>query len=340
LRAKYRKRSLKQDETRETVIVKTTSSLPLVTFIVVNRNTAALLERCLKHILASEVDARLEVIVVDNGSTDDSAARARMICPDAIVIEAGRNLGFAAANNLARQGASGDYLLLVNTDALLHPDCAAKLLEVMFRNPRAAMVGPQLLNEDGSRQTSYEATPTLATETLNRSLLKRLFPKRYPGKRRALDGPTEVETLIGAVMMIRTAAFDSVGGFDEGYFFFLEETDLACRLRDKGFLVIHEPRAKAVHLQGGTAKQVEAGARIEFYRSRYLFFRNRYGRLRTGILKGVLFASIALRVFGLGAANLLSLWRNKNLARKFGVDAALLRWHIGGFGPGAGLPRE
>jgi GT2 family glycosyltransferase len=313
---------------------------PLVSVIVVNRNTSGLLEKCLAHVLSSELDPRPQVVFVDNGSTDDSVARARKACPDAIVIEAGRNLGFAAANNLARKRASGDFLLLVNTDAWLRPDCAAKLLDVMRVNPRAALVGPQLLNVDGSRQTSFEAVPTLATETLNRSLLKRLFPKRFPGKNALLDGATEVEALIGAVMMIRSEAFDMVRGFDEDYFFFLEETDLACRLREKGFVVIHEPRAQAVHLQGGTAKQIEAAARIEFYRSRYLFFRKRYGNLRTAILTGVLFAAVSLRAAATGAANLLSLGRSKKLSDKFRVNLELFVWHIGGCGPGPGLPRN
>ena len=123
-----------------------------------------------------------EVLVVDNGSSDDSVAKVKTAYPGVIILEAGKNLGFGAANNVAAKLARGRYLLLVNTDAFLEKDCARVLLELMKSDPRIGMVGPQLLNEDGSPQTSFEATPTLVTETLNRSLLKRLFPTRFPGK--------------------------------------------------------------------------------------------------------------------------------------------------------------
>ncbi len=216
-----------------------------LTFIVVNRNTASLLVECLDRIFRSDLPERPEVIVVDNGSTDDSVARVHRTYPQVRVIDAGRNLGFAAANNKAVKEASGKFLLLVNTDAMLDADCATTLLRLMNSDPRIGVAGPQLLNADNSPQTSYEAVPTLATETLNRSLLKRLFPHRFPHRSRKLAGPTEVEALIGAVMILRREAFDALTGFDEDYFFFLEETDLAVRMRRAGWKVVHEPRARA-----------------------------------------------------------------------------------------------
>ena len=249
----------------------TDSPQPELSVIVVNRNTADLLLTCLEHVLRSNLDEEPEVLVVDNGSSDDSVARVKAAYPSVIVLEAGKNLGFAAANNLAAKRARGEFLLLVNTDALLERDCARTLLDLMKSDPRIGMVGPQLLNADGSPQTSFEAVPTLVTETLNRSLLKRLFPKRFPGKKPA-QKVFPVEALIGAVMMLRRESFEALGGFDEDYFFFLEETDLAVRMRLAGWQILHEPRAKAVHLQGATADTDPASARIEFYRSRYLVF--------------------------------------------------------------------
>jgi GT2 family glycosyltransferase len=313
--------------------------IPL-SFIVVNRNTADLLVRCLDHIFQSELDPNPEVVVVDNGSRDDSVSRVKELCPQVIVIEAGRNLGFAAANNRGVQQARGDFVLLVNTDALLQKGCAQSLLKIMEADPRVGMVGPQLLNEDGSLQTSYEAAPTLATETLNRSLLKRLFPSKYPGKSRRRTEPEDVETLIGAVMMIRRPALEALGGFDEDYFFFLEETDLAVRMRQAGWKVIHDPCASAVHLQGATAKANPASARIEFYRSRYLFFRKHYGVRAMRLLKGVLTTNLALNVLALGLASLLTFGRAAKVAAKYRVRAALWKWHLKGCPDGVGLPRD
>jgi GT2 family glycosyltransferase len=311
-----------------------------LSFIVVNRNTADLLVSCLDHIFQSNLRSSAEVIVVDNGSSDDSVSRAKESFPQVTVIEAGRNLGFAAANNRALQQAKGEFVLLVNTDALLEKGCAQSLSYVMESDSSVGMAGPQLLNADGSLQTSYEATPTLATETLNRSLLKRLFPAKFPGKHRRPSEPEQVETLIGAVMMIRRQALDQLGGFDEDYFFFMEETDLAVRMRQAGWKVVHDPRAEAVHLQGATAKTHQAAARIEFYRSRYLFFRKHYGVRAMRLLKSVMAANLTANVVGLGLTSLLTLGRVEKVSAKYGVRAELWIWHLRGCPEGAGLPRD
>jgi len=308
--------------------------------IVVNRNTVDLLIKCLEHIFSSDLDSEPEVVLVDNGSRDDSVSRVRERFPRVKIIEAGRNLGFAAAVNRGVAVCSGNYILLVNTDALLEKGCAKSLLDLMITVPRVAMAGPQLLNDDGSLQTSYEAVPTLATETLNRSLLKRLFPSRYPGKRRLLFAPEPVQALIGAVVMIRREALEQLGGFDEDYFFFMEETDLALRIRLAGWLVMHDPRARSVHLQGATAKAHEAAARIEFYRSRYTFFRKHYGTGAARFLKAVMAANLFMNYLFLGIANLASLGRVQKLRHRFRVRADLFKWHLKGCPEGVGLPRD
>jgi GT2 family glycosyltransferase len=318
----------------------TESTPTTLSVVIVNRNTAELLLRCLEHVFASDLAEPPEIIVVDNGSTDDSVKRVKKSYPQVIIIEAGRNLGFAAANNRAFEKATSRFLLLVNTDAMLGKDCATRLVNLLEGDPLIGMAGPQLLNADGSAQTSFEAVPTLATETLNRSLLKRLFPNKYPGKGRVFTGPESVETLIGAVMMIRRDALDELKGFDEDYFFFLEETDLAVRMRKAGWKVVHEPAAKAVHLQGATAKTYRAGGRIEFYRSRYVFFRKHYGTVAMRALQVVMIANLTLNVLGLGIANAATLGRIRDIAGQFHVRSQLWRWHLKGCPDGWGLPRE
>lgn len=312
----------------------------LLSIVIVNRNTADLLMDCLEHVYASDLPHTPQVVVVDNGSTDDSVEKVRQNYPHVQIIEAGRNLGFAAASNRAIERAEGDVLLLVNTDAMLEKDCARKLMNLITEDPHAGMVGPQLMNEDGTRQTSYEAVPTLATETLNRSLLKRLFPRRFPGKHRLVSGPESVEALIGATMMVRREALDHLGRFDEDYFFFLEETDLAVRMRCHGWKVMFEPRARAVHLQGATAKTYAGSARIEFYRSRYLFFQKHYGSAARKTLKAVLMLNLTLNVVALGSATLVTLGRARGLTARFRVMTQLWKWHLQGCPEGPGLPRD
>ncbi|MGC8659546.1 MAG: glycosyltransferase family 2 protein, partial [Desulfomonilaceae bacterium] len=166
-------------------------SHPELTIIIVNRNTSNLLIECLSRVKECDDKQSFETVVIDNGSTDDSVSRVKALFPDVSVIEAGRNLGFASANNLGFSMSNGEFVLLLNTDALLDKDCVSRMLTLAKSDERVALVGPQLLNEDGTNQTSFEATPTLLTETTNRSLLKRLFPKRYPGKNERLTQPKD-----------------------------------------------------------------------------------------------------------------------------------------------------
>ncbi len=317
----------------------TDSLQPELSVLIVNRNTADLLLTCLKHVLRSNLDEEPEVLVVDNGSSDDSVARVKTEYPNVTVLEAGKNLGFAAANNLAAKRAQGRFLLLVNTDALLDRNCARTLLDLMKSDPLIGMVGPQLLNVDRSLQSSFEAAPTLVTETLNRSLLKRLFPNRFPGKATSAQETFSAEALIGAVMMLRREPFEALDGFDEDYFFFLEETDLAVRMKRSGWQILHEPRAKAVHLQGATADAHPASARIEFYRSRYLFFRKHHGSWAMRFLKSAMIANLILNVAGLGLVALLTLGQARSVTNRLKVRAELLKWHLLGCPEGIGLSR-
>lgn len=308
--------------------------------IVVTRNTSDLLLNCLKQIYESDLSMKLEVIVVDNGSSDGSAAMVRSHFPQVILIEAGCNLGFARANNLAFQNSTGEYILLVNTDAMLEKECASRLVGVMEKDRSVGMVGPQLLNSDGSRQTSFEATPTLLTELVGRGVLKIFFPKRYPGRKVELRVPEEVETLIGAVILIRRTAWKSVQGFDEGYFFFFEETDMALRMRQSGWTVYHNPLARSVHLQGATAKNYNAAPRIEYYRSRYLFFRKMYGRASELALKVALTLNLTLNTLVLGMVALVCLGKSRKLNDRYFQRSAIWLWHVRGFPSSAGLPRN
>lgn len=316
------------------------SQSEILSIIIVNRNTSGLLLECLKHIYESRSSRVLEVIVVDNGSTDGSVSEVRANFPEVRIIEAKCNLGFAKANNLGFGIATGDLVLLVNTDAMLERDCVRELVSFMETNPSVGMLGPQLLNQDGSRQTSYEATPTLLTELVGRGVLKILFPKRYPNRNLELSRPVEVETLIGAVILIRRTAWESMGGFDEDYFFFFEETDLSFRMRKSGWLVYHDPVAKAVHLQGATAKTYRAAPRIEYYRSRYTFFRKMYGRPSELCLKMALILNLTLNSLFLGMTALFAFGQSRKLNEKFSQRLSIWLWHVKGFPSDAGLPRN
>jgi len=248
-----------------------------LSIIIVNWNTRDMLLTCIASVYKTVRRATFEVVLVDNGSTDDSVAAVKDRFPDVLIIENGQNLGFAAANNIAFQSMKGSYAVLLNTDTELTPHALDRLLEFMEKTPNAGMAGGQLLNTDGSRQNSIANFPTLLSLVSNETLLRLVLPERYPSKRQTYTSPLRVESCIGACIIVRKTAMDAVGWLDERYFFFMEETDWALRMHRGGWDVCFVPDARIYHAQG---QSVGAGVRSRklFYRSRYLYLKKWYPR--------------------------------------------------------------
>ncbi|MBW2056322.1 MAG: glycosyltransferase family 2 protein [Deltaproteobacteria bacterium] len=296
--------------------------------IIVNWNTRDLVLECLRSLYRDTSGLSTEVLVVDNGSCDGSAESIRAAFPGVILIENSRNLGFARAGNQGLARSRGRYILFLNTDGLVQEGAVRLLLDFMEATPRAAIVGPQLLNPDGSKQNSFDNFPTLISEGLNKSLLRLLFPARYPSKRLSFSSPVEVESAIGACLMVRRDAIDDVGPMDEDYFFFMEETDWCFRMRQRGWKVYLVPQARVIHLQGRTAGRVKARARVEYYRSRYLFFKKNRGELQAGALRVILFLKLSVALPAQGLICFLTLFLGKRARRKLAVTWTLFLWHV------------
>ena len=309
-----------------------------VSVIIVTRNTCALTAEAVRSVLGPVPPAR-EIIVVDNGSTDDTATVLPREFPQIQVISAGKNLGFARAVNLAARQAAGEFLLLLNSDARPAPDALEKAIAWMRSYPTCAVAGGQLLNADGSRQNSIANFPTLATELLNKSLLRRLQPGKYPGKERQADGPLEVESVIGAFMLIRRTVWDTLNGLDERFFFFFEETDFCLQTRRRGFGVAHLPEVRIWHGQGQTAKQVSTGTRIEYWRSRYAYFAKNHGRSIRVILAASLLSRLLVNWLAAGLCTLFALGRSTRWNNRWQICCILAGWHLRGCPAEPGLPR-
>ena len=200
-----------------------------LSIIIVNRNAKEFLRKCLKSIGETVRNLSYEILVVDNASDDGSMAMLRERFPNVRLIENPENRGFGAANNQALRIMEGRYALLLNSDTMLMEKAARELYDFLEVHPDAAIACGQLLNADGSRQNSIAAFPSLITLLANTPLLEMLFPGRFPSKRRMHSGPIEIDSGIGACLMVRKSAIDAVGMFDERYFFFFEETDWARR---------------------------------------------------------------------------------------------------------------
>jgi GT2 family glycosyltransferase len=224
--------------------------MPDVSVVVVTHNSAPWIERCLESVRGHET------IVVDNGSSDGTARLVRERFPDVRLVEQG-NVGMGAGNNAGMRLGSGRYFLLLNSDAWVVGDAVARLARFADEQQEVAVVGPRLLNEDGTLQRSARAFPTLwrlATEYL---FLRKLAPRS-----RALnafyeggfdhDEAREVDWLFGACLLVRRDAADEVGLFDEDFFMFSEETDWCFRFRQAGWGVWFFPGAEVVHLGGAS----------------------------------------------------------------------------------------
>jgi GT2 family glycosyltransferase len=307
--------------------------------IIVTRNTRALTEAAIRSVLESRDALRKRIIVVDNASTDDTPKTLPGEFPGVTYTRSEVNLGFARANNLGAKEDTSELLLLLNSDARLKPDSLAIAVAWMRQHPECAVAGARLLNPDGSRQNSIANFPSLATELLNKSLLRRLFPNRYLGKESRFTAPVAVDSVIGAFMLIRAGIWRQLGGLDERYFFFLEETDFCLRAQRGGWKVFHLPQVEVWHDQGGSAKQQPAAARIEYWRSRYAYFRKNLG----GLSRTLLGAGLAVRLL-LGwlvslLAVLLCLGTKSSLRHRCRVQTTLLAWHLRGCPAQWGLPR-
>lgn len=290
---------------------------PDVTVVVVNYNGGDLTPACLET-----VPPGAETIVVDNGSRDGSPEAIAARFPGVRLLRNPVNRGFAAAVNRALEEARGRYVCLLNNDARLTPGALEGLVAFMDAHPDVGMCAPQLLHEDGRRQHSFDNFPSLATVFLNKSLLRLLVPRRFPSKRLEVAEPIDVESVIGACMLVRKDLVDRIGPLDEAYFLFLEETDWCLRARRAGARVTFVPSARVVHLQGRTRDRVRVRARIEYTRSLFTFFRkNRPGAYL--LLRALFPIRTLLELLG----QTLTLWAPR-VPRRWVETAAVAAWQF------------
>jgi GT2 family glycosyltransferase len=254
---------------------------------VVHRDGAALLRLCLESLLDQPQGAVLEVIVVDNGSADDSAEVVARDFPEVVLVRNGRNRGFARGNNQAAGRARGRYLFFLNNDTVVPPQALGRLLAYAEAHPDAGLVGPRLRDAEGKYQVSYRSRPTLAT-LLHRTAVLRwtgLFRGVYRRHRReAFDPHTtrDVEVLMGAALLVRRDRFFAWGRWDEEFPFGGEDLELCARV-GRFARVVYLPEVEITHFgRASTRRHVgPASAAIAFGFARYL---RRSGASRLGLL--------------------------------------------------------
>ncbi|HEY7792584.1 MAG TPA: glycosyltransferase family 2 protein [Gaiellaceae bacterium] len=220
--------------------------MPDASAVVVTYNALPWIEQSLASV------REVETVVVDNGSTDGTVDVVRELFPDVTLIEQ-ENRGLAAGWNVGMAAASGRYFLILNADAWMTEGSLARLVEFADSRPDAAVIGPRLLNTDGTLQRSVRGVPTLWRLATEYFFLRKLAPGSrllnafYAGGFDH-DQVRDVEVVMGACMLVRRAAVDQVGGLDEAFFLFSEETDWCRRFTDAGWTVVFFPGAECVHV--------------------------------------------------------------------------------------------
>ena len=270
---------------------------PKVTAVVVSYNTRDDLLRCLAS-LAAHVRLPLEVVVVDNASTDGSAAAVRAAYPAARVLESPANQGFSAANNAGIRASSAPQVLVLNSDAELTPGALETLSGLLDARPDVGVVGPRTVNPDGSVQLSFGPDLTPLSEWRQRSLVLGLRARRPEALREAEQRASrehEPDWVSGSCFLARRAALEAIGGFDEGFFLYEEDADLCRRLRGAGWRVLYTPAAEVRHALGQSMARDPARARREYRRSHLRYYQKHNGPLLTALLRAYLAVTGGLR---------------------------------------------
>ncbi len=299
-----------------------------VSIVIVNWNTRELLLSCLSSVWETIQGLSFEVYLVDNASSDGSVETVRKRFPDVKIIENSQNLGFAAANNRAFRKMSGKYALLLNSDAELTENAVEKLFEYMETNPDIGAACGQLLNPDDTPQNSIASFPNLPLLLTNETVLRILFPERYPSKRKKYVHPVPVDSCIGACMIVRKKTMDAVGLLDERFFFFFEETDWALRMKRAGWRVCFVPDVYIYHEQGKTAGHSLASRKL-YYRSRYRYFRKWKNNLYP-LYFAVIFCRLLVNAFLNLMGVVFTLGLSRRLKNRFRMYGGLILWHLRG----------
>lgn len=274
-----------------------------LSIIIVNWNVCELLRRCLASIQVDRGNLTVEVIVVDNASSDGSVSMVEREFPHVHLIASQENLGYTGGNNLGAQEAQGRYLFILNPDTEIVADALEQVVAYLDEHPAVGAAGPQLLYPDGSIQSSCRRFPRLTTAFFEGTPLgMRWFPdNRFKRAYRMADCPNDeiqsVDWLVGAALVIRCEVWQKVGPLDDQFFMYSEELDWCHRCRDAGWEIHYLPLARVMHHHKGSAGQIGVTRWIRAYRSRILYFRKYFGAGWAAVIRLFLLMNFAWLLF-------------------------------------------
>jgi len=301
---------------------------PVLSIVIVSWNVREDLRECLQSLLREEgsrlESGEIEIIIVDNASTDGTAEMVNLEFPQVKLLVNSQNLGYTKANNIGINHSRGKYILLLNPDTIVHQGALQALIDCAESHPEAGIIGAKLLNPDGSVQRSARSFPDIGAGLFRNTFLGRLFPNN-PFVRRYLltdfgyDEVREVDWVSGAAMLVRRDLIERIGGLDERFWAYCEDVDLCWRAWQVGYKVLFCPNAVITHKVGRSSDQRLVPSLIQHHKSMWLFYLKNYRHRYPLLLFPLIGLGILLRLAGAllkVASHRLRLFFERKLAAK------------------------
>lgn len=260
-----------------------------LSIIIVNFNSTDLLRNCLESLTDVSIDGGCEIIVYDNGDADPKFGALKNDFPSVKFIIEKRNISYAAANNSGEKHASGENLLFLNPDTIVGKNALKNMITFLESKEECAIVGPRLVNADGIVELSYAYDSNILSELYMRSVKKMPTPIKY--RLYNMNKIKKVDVVVGAALLIRKDVFEQVGGFDEIFPLYLEESDLCKRVRMLGWKIYYYPKAEITHCIGGAGgikKKKNVDRSLTSSETKYRFGQLRYYRKHNSKLQNIL----------------------------------------------------
>ncbi len=272
----------------------------LLSIVIVNYNVKNLLKRCLESVFEYEKDIELEVMVVDNNSSDHSQEMLKKDFPEVRLTENSRNLGFSAGCNQGIRESRGRYILFLNPDAELTRTGIKDMIDFMNSKPEAGICGPKMTDQKGNLQFSCRSFPSYLTSiSSSQSILNRIFPENVLSRKYLLKDQNrfqirEVDWVSGSCLLAKREMFEKVGLLDERFYMYVEDVDVCYRAKLAGFSVFYFPEVVVIHHIGKSTKKRKIEMLVEHHRSMYHFYRKHYNP--NFFVKAVVFLFVCVRL--------------------------------------------
>jgi GT2 family glycosyltransferase len=302
-----------------------------LSIVIVSWNAKDFLLNCLRSLKEETDGYEVELIVIDNASTDGSPEAVSELFPDVVLFSNTINLGFAKANNLGILKSKGQYIALINPDVNIFKDCIHTMSRYLDQNTKVGMLGPKILNADLTLQSSCRRLPSLWNSLCDALTLYRLFPRSrlFAGQfmtHLSQEKSSKAEVLSGCFWMVKRKALSQVGLLDENFFMYGEDIDWCKRFCEAGWDIIYLPDAQAIHYGGGSSSNDPIRFYIEKQRANLQYWNKHHGSLKMIGFFLIAMLHQLIRLIGHGILYITRLSKRNESVLKISRSFTCIRW--------------